>query len=66
MDEAGVIISEESSIEEKPGVEEEIDEDQDLTPLEALQKQLKAAIEEERYEDAARLKDEIDKLAKSN
>ncbi|HON10403.1 MAG TPA: DUF151 domain-containing protein [Chitinispirillaceae bacterium] len=66
MDEAGVIISEESSIEEKPVVEEETDEDQELTPLEALQKQLKAAIEEERYEDAAKLRDEIDKLAKSN
>jgi bifunctional DNase/RNase len=32
------------------------------TPLEAAKRQLQAAIEEERYEDAARLRDEIKKL----
>ncbi len=65
MDEAGVILPEESSLEEQPQekLEEEI---ADLTPLEALQRQLKRAIEEERYEDAAALRDEIEKQAKSN
>ncbi|NLG15940.1 MAG: hypothetical protein GX556_01260 [Fibrobacter sp.] len=66
MDEAGVIITEESTIEEKPAAEEEPAEETELTPLEALQKQLKTAIQEERYEDAARIRDEIDKTARSN
>lgn len=65
MDEAGIIIPEEYKIDEQPpeNVEEELAE---LTPLEKLQRRLKKAVEEERYEDAAALRDEIDQLTKSN
>ena len=65
MDEAGVIIPEESAEEHIPTQEEE-EIDLELTPLETLQKQLKRAVEEERYEEAARIRDEIDRMAKSN
>lgn len=65
MDEAGVIIPDESSIEERTQ-EEEKEEDVELTPLEALKRQLKKAINEERYEDAAKIRDEIEKMTKSN
>jgi protein-arginine kinase activator protein McsA len=37
-----------------------------MTTLEVLQRQLTIAIKEERYEDAARIRDEINKLDKSN
>ncbi|MFP4162678.1 MAG: bifunctional nuclease domain-containing protein [Chitinispirillaceae bacterium] len=65
MDEAGIIIPEEYKIDEQPPeqVEEELAE---LTPLEKLQRQLNKAVEEERYEEAASLRDEIEKLTKSN
>jgi protein-arginine kinase activator protein McsA len=33
-----------------------------LTPLESLDRDLKKAVEEERYEDAAKLRDEINRL----
>ena len=36
-----------------------------LTPIEALQRDLDAAVTEERYEDAATLRDEIDRIKKS-
>ena len=41
-------------------IEKEISDTEN--PLETVRKQLEAAIEEERYEDAARLRDEIRKL----
>jgi len=64
MDEAGIIIPEESHIEEEP---KEVEEDlSNLSPVEALERQLKKAIGDERYEEAARLRDEINKITKSN
>ena len=38
----------------------------DLTPLELLEKKLEKAVEEERYEDAARLRDDIKRLKGSH
>jgi bifunctional DNase/RNase len=64
MDDAGVIIPVDSKIEEAPL--DNKDDDVELTPLEHLQRQLKKAIDEEKYEDAARIRDEIEKMAKSN
>jgi bifunctional DNase/RNase len=71
MDEASIIIPEQSEIEEasdynQSSSEEEIEEEQNLSPLEALQKKLKKAIREEKYEEAAKLRDEIEKIAQSN
>jgi uncharacterized protein len=69
MDEAGIIIPEDAQIEETATTEtKELDDINvaDLTPMEVLKSKLQRAIEEERYEDAAHLKDEIDKMAKSN
>ena len=67
MDEAGVIIPDESSIEDQVHAQESVTEcDIELSPLESLQKQLNIAIQEEKYEEAARLRDEIDRMAKSN
>ncbi|NLE01822.1 MAG: bifunctional nuclease family protein [Fibrobacter sp.] len=67
MDEAGIILPEESNLEEHSEIElTETEEELDLSPLETLQKQLKKAIEEERYEEAAKIRDEIEKIAKSN
>lgn len=71
MDEAGVIIPEQSSETDFESLEEEIaelsaEDDLDLPPLERLQKQLKNAIKDEKYEEAAKLRDEIDKIAQSN
>ncbi len=59
MDEAGVIIEAE---EEKA----KTDAAKPMTPTEALEKQIQKAVKEERYEDAARLRDEIRKLKNSN
>lgn len=71
MDEASIIIPEQSETEEasdynQSSSEEEIEEEQNLSPLEALQKKLKKAIREEKYEEAAKLRDEIEKIAQSN
>ena len=66
MDDAGVIIPEESTEEHIPAQQEEEDINLEMTPLETLQKKLKRAIDEERYEDAAKIRDEIDNIAKSN
>lgn len=69
MDEAGVIIPDENRVVEEQtseGLEELEAEIGDLTAVEVLQRQLDKAIQEERYEDAARLRDEIVKMAKSN
>ncbi|HEX2956521.1 MAG TPA: bifunctional nuclease family protein [Chitinispirillaceae bacterium] len=68
MNEAGVIIPEhdqpETFEENKPVTIDE--DDTQLSPLEHLNKQLKNAITEERYEDAAKFRDEIDRLSNSN
>ena len=65
MDNAGIIIPDETELEEQQEEERE-EEFANLTPLEALKKQLREAIESESYEEAARLRDEIQKLTKSN
>ncbi len=65
MDSAGIIVPDETELEEQQQEERE-EELANLTPLEALQHQLKDAIENESYEEAARLRDEIRKLTKSN
>lgn len=72
MDEASIIIPEESandelSLSKEPEIESENDDlDIDLSPIESLQKQLKKAIQDEKYEEAAKLRDEIEKIAQSN
>lgn len=70
MDEASIIIPEESNSEEPLTVEEANtdaeDVDKELSPLESLQKKLKKAIQDEKYEEAAKLRDEIEKIAQSN
>lgn len=67
MNEAGILVSEETEEDFSPlhDVEQE-ESEHGLTTLEVLQRQLKQAIQEERYEDAARIRDEINKLDKSN
>jgi uncharacterized protein len=70
MDEAGVIITEET--EKEDSILPDINETQEnltnklLSPLESLQSQLQNAIQEERYEEAAHLRDEIGRMMKSN
>jgi hypothetical protein len=59
MDAAGVVVSEHSDDAES---NEEENSDTELPPLEALQKQLEKAIKEERYEDAAKIRDEINRM----
>lgn len=69
MEAAGVILHEESENTEKTHPEnhiEQSDSELNLSPLESLQKQLQKAITEERYEDAAEIRDEIDKMTSSN
>lgn len=70
MDAAGVILPDESEKEEFTHPENNIsnadDSDPSLNPLEKLQKKLERAVLEERYEDAAELRDEIDKMSNSN
>lgn len=68
MNEAGVIIPEAQGTaidgkQETPGKSEPPHE---LTPIEILRKKLESAIAEERYEDAAHIRDEINKLTVSN
>ncbi|NLD94810.1 MAG: bifunctional nuclease family protein [Fibrobacter sp.] len=59
MDTAGVVVSEQSDDTEP---DEEESNDTELSPLETLQKQLEKAIKEERYEDAAKIRDEINRM----
>jgi bifunctional DNase/RNase len=72
MDEAGIVIPEDSLSEDQiPKALEDDDVGTDVStvshsPLEALQKQLQNAIQEERYEEAARIRDEISKISHSN
>jgi uncharacterized protein len=65
MEEAGIILPEESKGEEAIQ-DSSTEEPVDLTPLETLQRQLRRAIDEERYEEAARIRDDINKMTKSN
>ncbi len=75
MDEAGRVFREgeratenESDTEGKqppPKAPEVPPEKTPLSPIEALQMDLQKAVEEERYEDAARLRDEIERLKKA-
>ena len=68
MEEAGIIIPESEL--QKNDTGETISENKgtphEATTVELLRKQLEVAIEEERYEDAAHLRDEISKLSTSN
>jgi bifunctional DNase/RNase len=57
MDEAGRVFTEAET--ELSGQEEKAEE---KSPLEVLKKNLDKAVEEERYEDAAKIRDEIKKL----
>ena len=59
MDAAGVVVSETDQNSEP---NEEDSTATELSPLEALQKQLEKAIKEERYEDAASIRDEIKRM----
>jgi uncharacterized protein len=69
MDAAGVIMDDQEDAMEKTHPENNIEQQDlelDMLPVESLQKQLQKAISEERYEDAAEIRDEIDKMTKSN
>lgn len=69
MEAAGVVMSDQDEPMEKTHPENNIEEeDTELNqlPVESLQQQLQKAIDEERYEDAAEIRDEIDKTTKSN
>ncbi len=59
MDTAGVVVSEHS---EDTEPDEQEGNAPELSPLETLQKQLEKAIKEERYEDAAKIRDEINRM----
>jgi len=65
MDEAGIVVPEESK-EEFNLFSEEEEPEHGLTTMEVLQKQLQQAIKDERYEDAAGIRDEMNKLGQSN
>ncbi len=64
MDASGIILPPEKTAEGRQAEKKE--HTKELTPLEALKADLAKAIREERYEDAARLRDELNKLTKSN
>jgi bifunctional DNase/RNase len=67
LEKSGIILPDELSGQAAPGpgVEQAGDETEPPT-LDALKAKLAKAIQEERYEDAARLRDAINKLTKSN
>lgn len=68
MEEAGIIIPEADK--QNTGIVDETssaaETASEMTPIELLRKKLNTAIAEERYEDAAQLRDEINKLTTSN
>jgi bifunctional DNase/RNase len=69
LDKAGIIISEETGEPQQPPPaeqEETANAAPEISPLDALKQKLDAAVEEERYEDAAKLRDELKKLTRSN
>jgi bifunctional DNase/RNase len=63
MDESGVVLPEESAAAE---MQKKSEEKGDLLSPERLNEQLHRAIKEERYEDAAHLRDTLKNLSKSN
>jgi bifunctional DNase/RNase len=63
MEKAGIIVTKENAQETR---KENQAGSAEATPLEALKEKLKKAVSEERYEEAALLRDEINKMAKSN
>jgi bifunctional DNase/RNase len=69
MNESGVIFAHEKNPDSMPDQAGKLlnrKERRETSPLEALKEKLLKAIREERYEDAAVLRDEINKLTKSN
>jgi uncharacterized protein len=69
MDKAGIILAEEGGAHETPAVAEPEAPKKSrpkLSPLDAIKHKLDSAIEEERYEDAAKLRDELKKMTSSN
>ena len=64
MDEAGVVMGEET--EEEMDEETESGSSESDDPVDKLKKQLEQAVQEERYEDAAELRDEIKKHTSKN
>ncbi|MBN1757557.1 MAG: bifunctional nuclease family protein [Chitinispirillaceae bacterium] len=68
MEEAGIVIPE--AEDKNTGIDSESLESNEklseMTPVEQLRQKLTTAITEERYEDAAKLRDEINKLTTSN
>jgi uncharacterized protein len=66
MDKAGIIISEEGAEQEDVSPHPEAEQEEPVSPLDALKKKLAKAVEEERYEDASKLRDEIKKMTSSN
>jgi bifunctional DNase/RNase len=63
MDRAGIIMTHEN-ISKEP--EEMPPPEPERSPIDSLKKKLEKAIKEERYEEAAKLRDEINKAVKSN
>jgi len=61
MEAAGVVIKEEES-----ALQKDKEPKKDISPVEALKYRLDKAVAEERYEDAAKLRDELKKLSSSN
>jgi uncharacterized protein len=64
MEKAGIIMTREN-IQEEPQEINPISEPES-SPIDVLKHKLEEAVREERYEDAARLRDEINKAVKSN
>ena len=62
MDSAGVIIPENSDDSDQLNITTPQDDEVPLTPLEGLKQQLDKAVTEERYEDAAKIRDEIKRM----
>jgi len=65
MDKAGIFVSEEGAEQEGASAEKESDQPE-LPPIDALMQDLDKAVKEERYEDAAKMRDEIKKMKSSN
>jgi uncharacterized protein len=64
MEKAGIIMTREN-VQEEPQEIHPISEPEN-SPIDTLKHKLEEAVREERYEDAARLRDEINKAVKSN
>jgi bifunctional DNase/RNase len=68
MDSAGILVTEEGAEQPKEPspVTGEAPQQPKLSPLETLMQDLDKAVKEERYEDAAKIRDEIKKMKSSN